>query len=141
LLRSHNNKTVFPAATGNALTTSGLDQLLYRLFDRVGRRHFDGLHLGAHTFRHTFATAFIQAGGSIYHLSRILGHSQVTTTEGYLTSVTARQVREGALSPLDALGALPTGQQTGSEQVYSLRRLKMRLLSTTPASSQPSLPN
>lgn len=34
-----------------------------------------------HTLRHTFATRFLQAGGDIYKLSLILGHSSVTITE------------------------------------------------------------
>jgi integrase/recombinase XerD len=34
-----------------------------------------------HALRHTFATRFLQAGGDIYILSKILGHASVTVTE------------------------------------------------------------
>lgn len=34
-----------------------------------------------HNTRHTFASAFMQAGGNIYDLQAILGHASVTTTE------------------------------------------------------------
>jgi integrase len=34
-----------------------------------------------HTLRHTFATRYLQAGGDIYVLSKILGHSSVKITE------------------------------------------------------------
>ena len=39
-----------------------------------------------HDLRHTFASWFVQSGGDLYHLSRILGHStvQMTTRYGHL---------------------------------------------------------
>ena len=39
-----------------------------------------------HDLRHTFASWFVQGGGDLYHLSRILGHStvQMTTRYGHL---------------------------------------------------------
>jgi site-specific recombinase XerD len=33
--------------------------------------------------RHTFASQFVLAGGSIEKLSKLMGHSSVTTTERY----------------------------------------------------------
>lgn len=36
-----------------------------------------------HDLRHTFASWFVQAGGDLYHLSRILGHSTVQMTTRY----------------------------------------------------------
>lgn len=38
-------------------------------------------HLSPHTLRHTFATRYLQGGGNIYILSKILGHSSVRITE------------------------------------------------------------
>jgi len=40
-------------------------------------------HLTPHTLRHTFGTRWLQAGGDIYKLSRILGHSSVAVTENH----------------------------------------------------------
>jgi integrase/recombinase XerD len=40
-------------------------------------------HLTPHTLRHTFGTRWLQAGGDIYKLSRILGHSSVAVTEAH----------------------------------------------------------
>lgn len=37
--------------------------------------------LSPHVLRHTFATRYLQSGGNIYILSKILGHSNVSTTE------------------------------------------------------------
>jgi integrase/recombinase XerC len=101
LLRSHQAPEVFAGERG-PLTPSGLDQLLDRLMTVAGPQHFTGLKHGAHLFRHTFAVRFLEAGGDVDMLSRLMGHSTVSTTEGYLRAVTARQVREHALSPLDA---------------------------------------
>ena len=36
-----------------------------------------------HTTRHTFASEFMMAGGDIYKLQKILGHSTVSQTERY----------------------------------------------------------
>jgi integrase len=36
-----------------------------------------------HDLRHTFASWFVQAGGDLYHLSRILGHASVQMTTRY----------------------------------------------------------
>ncbi len=104
-LRSHAAEAVFPGIGSAPLTPSGVDQILYRLYDKAGRQHYQGLKLGAHLFRHTFAVRFIEAGGDVYKLSRLMGHSQITTTEGYLRAVTARQARHGSISPLDSFGA------------------------------------
>ena len=38
-------------------------------------------HLTPHVLRHTFGTRWLQAGGDIYKLSKILGHSSVAVTE------------------------------------------------------------
>ena len=36
-----------------------------------------------HALRHTFGTSWLQAGGDIYKLSKILGHSSVAVTEAH----------------------------------------------------------
>ena len=36
-----------------------------------------------HVLRHTFGTRWLQAGGDIYKLSKILGHSSVAVTEAH----------------------------------------------------------
>jgi integrase len=38
-------------------------------------------HISPHTLRHTFATRYLQSGGDIYVLSKILGHASVAITE------------------------------------------------------------
>jgi site-specific recombinase XerD len=86
---------VFLGKGGQPLTPEGLDRLLYRLRDRAGREQFAGVRVSAHTFRHTYATCYLEQGGDIYHLSRLMGHTSVLVTEGYLKAVEAKVARRG----------------------------------------------
>jgi site-specific recombinase XerC len=42
------------------------------------------LKIHPHTLRHTYATHYIETGGKIHHLQRILGHAALATTAIYL---------------------------------------------------------
>lgn len=52
-----------------------------------------------HTSRHTFAVLMLSAGVDIYTLSRLLGHSSVTTTQIYADIVDARKRQAVDLFP------------------------------------------
>lgn len=39
---------------------------------------------GFHTGRHTFAANYLSAGGKVYNLQHIMGHSNINTTMGYV---------------------------------------------------------
>lgn len=84
------------------LTVSGLDQLLYRLEEWAGVETFGDVRVSAHTFRHTYACSYLENGGDIYKLSRLLGHTSVSVTERYLRAFNARSARQGK-SVLDSL--------------------------------------
>jgi integrase/recombinase XerD len=62
-----------------------------------------GEHVHPHAFRHHFAVTYIRRGGDIYRLSRILGHTSLTTTQLYLRSMGIEQIAEhhSSLSPLN----------------------------------------
>jgi site-specific recombinase XerD len=62
--------------------------------------------VGIHTLRHSFATHYLESGGDIYRLKRMMGHSSLSTTHGYIhiTNNHLDQVR----SPLDHLPPPPT---------------------------------
>lgn len=47
-----------------------------------------GIGWRTHDLRHRFAVDYLKAGGSIYRLKEILGHTQVSTTEIYLAHLT-----------------------------------------------------
>jgi integrase/recombinase XerD len=92
------DEPAFMSRFNKALTTSGLDQLLYRLRDWAGLK----TEAGAHKFRHTFAVNYLLAGGDVYKLSRIMGHTSISVTERYVRSMKQREARRG-LSVLDNL--------------------------------------
>lgn len=76
--------TVFFSRVNKPFTVNGLEQLLRRLKRRA---NLDGVSCNPHQFRHTYARNFILDDGDIYELSKLLGHSSVTTTEVYLKSL------------------------------------------------------
>lgn len=57
-------------------TTGRFRRLMHYSAKRAGIKE-----LTPHALRHTFATRYLQAGGDIYILSKILGHSSVAITE------------------------------------------------------------
>lgn len=93
---------VFVAKGGGPMHPEGLERVIYRLRDKAGRQHFQGVRVSCHTFRHHYAVSYLEHGGDIYKLSRLLGHASVQTTEGYLKAYRAREARKGA-SVLDKL--------------------------------------
>lgn len=81
------------------LTSSGLLQVIERLGMWAG---IEGVRCSPHTFRHTYAVRYIAAGGDVYALSRLLGHTSVSVTENYLRAFRSKDARRG-LSVLDNL--------------------------------------
>ena len=61
---------------------------LERDFKVLGKKlAITGVRFSPHTLRHTFAVSYLRAGGNLFYLSRILGHTSVKTTERYLQSL------------------------------------------------------
>lgn len=65
--------------TGEALTPSGVDQLLRRLKKKAGVKG----RVNPHSFRHAFAREYLRAGGDAIRLAKLIGHSDVNTTAAY----------------------------------------------------------
>jgi site-specific recombinase XerD len=82
------------------LTPEGLDRMLYRLRDKT---NIVGVRVSAHTFRHSFAFSYMANGGDVLHLSRILGHTDLATTQHYLRAFSSREARQHHVSVLDNL--------------------------------------
>jgi|SRR5579884_2487760 len=97
---ARNEQHVFLTRADKPLQPEGLDRMLYKLRDRA---HIEGVRVSAHTFRHTFAFNYLANGGDVYKLSRLLGHTSVVVTEGYLRAFTSREARNGGFSVLDRL--------------------------------------
>jgi len=75
---------------GKPLGRGGMGHLMRRLKEETG---IDEVRLSAHTFRHTFASMYLDEGGDVFSLSRELGHTKVSTTEKYLKSFTSKNAR------------------------------------------------
>lgn len=91
---------VFVSRTGKPLTRTGLLQIIVRLGEWA---HIKGVRCSCHTWRHTWAKMFMQNGGDVYKLSKLLRHSSVKTTEEYLKDLQQSEARIGAKSVLDNL--------------------------------------
>jgi site-specific recombinase XerD len=70
------------------LTPSGLLSVCKRLGQHAGVR------ANPHKFRHTFAIAYLRAGGNEFALEKRLGHSQLAMSEHYAKHVTEELRRE-----------------------------------------------
>ena len=58
------------------------NQLKYQLNKATAKAGIE--HIRPHDMRHSFAVNFLNRGGSLEHLQRLLGHSKITTTQRYL---------------------------------------------------------
>ncbi|MBS3679953.1 tyrosine-type recombinase/integrase [Ornithinibacillus massiliensis] len=89
------NDNYFLAYQGKAMSTVAVYNLVIEAAERVGIK---GKRVSPHMFRHYFAVQSIMAGIDVYSLSRLLGHSDVSTTQRYLESLDNDQLLEKATS-------------------------------------------
>jgi integrase/recombinase XerD len=75
---------------GKPFGRGGMHGLMMRLKAATG---IDDVRLSSHTFRHTFACMYLDAGGDVFSLSREMGHTDVKTTERYLRNFTSKNAR------------------------------------------------
>ncbi|GCE27897.1 tyrosine recombinase XerC [Dictyobacter alpinus] len=80
----------------------GMGGLMSYLKSKTG---IDDVRLSAHTFRHTFACMYLDAGGDVFSLSREMGHKDIKTTERYLRSFTSKNARlqHDSHSPINSI--------------------------------------
>ena len=88
LLALGSHDCIWVNATEEPMSRDGVKTAFRRMFRRAG------IKAGSHALRHTFATTYLRRGGDIYHLSRILGHSNVRTTDIYLHLVISDLVED-----------------------------------------------
>jgi len=78
LVRHQSSSFVFHRL-GRPLSEDAVSHGFKRAVRRAGLR--DQLHF--HSLRHTFASWLVEAGASLYHVSRLMGHASPTTTAIY----------------------------------------------------------
>lgn len=91
----------FLTEQGCQFTEHGLKSLLQRLTKRCS---IPRLH--AHLLRHTFATKYLMAGGDIFSLQQILGHTSLEMVRRYVTLASQHVVvQHRKFSPMDRVMA------------------------------------
>lgn len=80
---------------GGPLTPKVVDHLVLGWFRRAGVAPPTGAL--AHSLRHTYATLLVEQSGSVPEVQRLLGHSDLATTQAYI-DVAARGVEETAMA-------------------------------------------
>jgi site-specific recombinase XerD len=90
LVNSEHERHVFVGYRGIPMLRNGANQALERIGLRAG---ITGVRMSPHTFRHTFARGWLKNGGEIFKLSRVLGHSEMQTTQIYLRDFQSREAR------------------------------------------------
>ncbi|WP_346913399.1 tyrosine-type recombinase/integrase [Clostridium sp.] len=90
---------LFCTSSGNTLDIRSLE----KNFRQYGQRISISLH--PHQLRNNFAKRFLMAGGNIYTLSKILGHSSVTVTEKAYLDLTDADIKQSyqSFSPLSGI--------------------------------------
>lgn len=109
---------LFPDSNGKPLSVNSVEQFITRLKIKAG---FENVRIYPHLFRHSFGTEFINAGGSVFALKEILGHSSLTTTLRYTHLQPADLRREHSkFSPIEHLNKHP--QTKKSRQKHQLSK-------------------
>jgi len=100
--RGNPNDILWLSEERRPLTESGLKQIIRRISKRAG---IEGKKLGPHTFRHTFANNFLDAGGDPLDLKYLLGHSSLKMVENYVKAHQERRALKAhaRFSPVDRL--------------------------------------
>lgn len=100
--RDINRTYVFCAKNGHRISYRNAYRDLAKL---CAAMRITGEHVHPHALRHAFACSYIRQGGNIYKLSRILGHSSISTTTIYLRSMGVEQYGEehSRLTPLNQI--------------------------------------
>jgi integrase/recombinase XerD len=75
---------MFLSRYGKPLGKRGVEAIVERIRDAAG---IADVRCSPHTFRHSFAVAYLEQGGDIYKLSKELGHGKVHVTEEYIKTL------------------------------------------------------
>lgn len=97
--RKSESNRLFINRSGDPLDTVGVKILIKRLGEKAG------VKVHPHKLRHTFAISYLRAGGDVFSLQYLLGHSTLQMTQRYLQSLNADDAINAhrKYSPLDNL--------------------------------------
>ena len=96
-------QTLNPQKNGLVFEKITEDKLKYQL-NKASEKSGIG-HIRPHDVRHSFAVNFLNRGGSLEYLQRLLGHSKITTTQRYLRfktgEIASKMLVMDGMIPLD----------------------------------------
>ncbi|MFQ6131616.1 MAG: tyrosine-type recombinase/integrase [Armatimonadota bacterium] len=96
-----NSPWVFINDVGGKWSARGAQRRLKRYARQAG---IQGVRVSPHTLRHTFALAWVEAGGDVFTLQHILGHSGLEMTRRYVNVSDAHVLAQHRkLSPLETM--------------------------------------
>lgn len=99
---SDSDGLVFSTKNGTRLTHRNVYRSVHTFLVRLGIQPPARM---IHAFRHTFAINYLRAGGSVFHLQKVLGHSSLAMTRRYANLMTEDlQAVHEKLSLLSRLG-------------------------------------
>jgi site-specific recombinase XerD len=98
-VRQNPRRYVFGTGNQTACTIRNLQRDFAQLCRKIG---ITGIRCSFHTLRYAFSASYLRKGRNLFHLSRILGHTSVKTTERYLQSLGMENLQAVAngLTPL-----------------------------------------
>src|SRR5262249_1632286 len=112
---TEHERRVFLSRSGRRLGPMALWSVVQHAGERAS---IQGTRISPHTFRHPFAKTWLASGGDVLKLSRVLGHTDIQTTEIYLQDFQSRDARADHVqfSPVEQfrLGKHVGKQQRGS---------------------------
>ncbi len=91
---------LFLSRTGKPLTVVAVERIVRIAGEKAGVRQ--NIRCSPHTCRHYFSQAQLRNGMDVYSLSRLLGHTNIKTTNRYLQGMNDAEIVENSLktSPL-----------------------------------------
>ncbi len=93
----NDSESFFPSSRGGRLSTATIQKIVKKSSEKAGIKK----DISPHTLRHSFATHLLEGGTDLRIIQKLLGHSDIKTTQIY-THVSTQSIKK-IKSPIDSL--------------------------------------